>query len=210
MNLIEKMNWRYAAKRMNGEKVPQEKIDRILEAIRLSPSSGGLQPYRIFVIGDKDLRERIYNERACHQYPVIEGSHILVFTAYKKVNQQLVDDFISLVAETREQSFESLSGLRNSFNKYIEASAEENFLWTTHQAYLAFGIGIAAAALEGVDATPMEGLDPDIMSEILHLDEQNLRATTVLALGYRDADKDKYAHLPKVRKSKDKLFETFD
>lgn len=207
MNIIQQMNWRYAAKRMNGQKVPQEKVDLILNAIRLSPSSSGLQPYKIFVIEDQKLRQRIYDEHACHQYPVVEGSHTLVFTAYKKVTAQLVDEYIKLVAETREQSIESLSGLRNSFNRHIEASEKENFVWTAHQAYLAMGIGIETAALLNVDATPMEGLDPDKMSEILHLDEQNLRATTVLALGYRNAEIDQYAKLKKVRKSMERLFD---
>ena len=206
MTLIEKLNWRYATKRMNGTKVPQEKIDRILEAIRLSPTSFGLQPFKVIVVEDPALREKIYNE-ACQQPQIKEASHILIFAANKNVSAGLVDDYMQLIAATREIPVEGLSGFRAAFDGIVSGTAEQNFVWTARQAYIAFGVGIVAATNEDVDATPMEGFSTEALDKILGLAEQNLSATTILTLGYRDEKTDSLVHATKVRKSKSALFE---
>ena len=206
MTLIEKLNWRYATKRMNGEKVPQEKIDRILEAIRLSPTSAGLQPFKVIVVEDPALRERIFNE-ACQQPQIKEASHILVFAANKKINAEQVDDYMNLIAKTREIPVESLDGFRANFDLIISGDAGQNFIWSARQAYIAFGVGIVAAMYEDVDATPMEGFSTEALDRILGLPEQNLGSTTILTLGYRDETNDHLVHAAKVRKSKSVLFE---
>jgi len=206
MTLIEKLNWRYATKRMNGTKVPQEKIDRILEAIRLSPTSFGLQPFKVIVVEDAALRERIYNE-ACQQPQIKEASHILIFAANKNVSAGLVDDYMQLIAATREIPVEGLSGFRAAFDGIVSGTAEQNFVWTARQAYIAFGVGIVAATNEDVDATPMEGFSTEALDKILGLAEQNLSATTILTLGYRDEKTDTLVNAAKVRKSKSALFE---
>jgi len=205
MTLIEKLNWRYATKRMNGTKVPQEKIDRILEAIRLSPTSFGLQPFKVIVVEDAALRERIYNE-ACQQPQIKEASHILIFAANKNVSAGLVDDYMQLIAATREIPVEGLSGFRAAFDGIVSGTAEQNFVWTARQAYIAFGVGIVAATNEDVDATPMEGFSTEALDKILGLAEQNLSATTILTLGYRDEKTDTLVNAAKVRKSKSALF----
>jgi len=206
MTLIEKLNWRYATKRMNGTKVPQEKIDRILEAIRLSPTSFGLQPFKVIVVEDPALRERIYNE-ACPQPQIKEASHILVFAANKNVSAGQVEDYMQLIATTREIPVETLSGFRAAFDGIVAGSAEQNFVWTARQAYIAFGVGIVAATNEDVDATPMEGFNNEALDKILGLAEQNLGSTTILSLGYRDEKTDTLVHSVKVRKSKSVLFD---
>ena len=206
MTLIEKLNWRYATKRMNGTKVPQEKIDRILEAIRLAPTSFGLQAFKVIVVEDAALRERIYNE-ACQQPQIKEASHILIFAANKNVSAGLVDDYTQLIAATREIPVEGLSGFRAAFDGIVSGTAEQNFVWTARQAYIAFGVGIVAATNEDVDATPMEGFSTEALDKILGLAEQNLSATTILTLGYRDEKTDTLVHAAKVRKSKSALFE---
>ena len=206
MNIIDKLNWRYATKRMNGTKVPQEKLDRILEAIRLAPTSFGLQPFKVFVIESPTLREKIYNE-ACKQPQIKEGSHVLVFAATKKVNAEQIDEFLNHIAETRNMPIESLNGFRDIFQGIISGTAEQNFTWTARQAYLAFGVGIVAASYEDVDATPMEGFSTEAMDKVLGLAEQNLGSTSILTLGYRDEAVDFLAKAPKVRKSKSSLFE---
>ena len=206
MTLIEKLNWRYATKRMNGTKVPQEKIDRILEAIRLSPTSFGLQPFKVIVVEDPALREKIYNE-ACQQPQIKEASHILVFAANKKVSAGQVDDYMQLIAKTREIPVETLSGFRAAFDGIVAGTAEQNFVWTARQAYIAFGVGIVAATNEDVDATPMEGFSTEALDKILGLSDQNLSATTILTLGYRDEKTDTLIHAAKVRKSKSALFD---
>jgi len=206
MTLIDKLNWRYATKRMNGTKVPQEKIDRILEAIRLSPTSMGLQAFKVIVVEDPALRERIYNE-ACQQPQIKEASHILVFAANKNVSAAQVDDYMQLIATTRDIPVETLAAFRAAFDGIVAGSADQNFVWTARQAYIAFGVGIVAATNEDVDATPMEGFSTEALDKILGLSEQNLSSTTILTLGYRDETNDHLVHAAKVRKSKSALFE---
>ena len=206
MTLIEKLNWRYATKRMNGEKVPQDKIDRILEAIRLSPTSFGLQPFKVIVVEDPALRERIFNE-ACQQPQIKEASHVLVFAANKKVTAAQVDDYMNRIASTRAIPVEALAGFRAAFDGIVAGTAEQNFVWTARQAYIAFGVGIVAAANEVVDATPMEGFNPEALDKVLGLAEQNLGSTTILTLGYRDDANDSLVLASKVRKSKSILFD---
>jgi nitroreductase/dihydropteridine reductase len=206
MSLTDTLKWRYATKRMNGTKVPQEKVDNILEAIRLAPTSGGLQPFKVIVIEDSKLREEIFNN-ACQQPQIKEASHVLVFAANKKVTAEQVDEYVELMAKTRSVSVESLEGFKAMFAGGIAGSAEQNFVWTARQAYLAFGVGIVAAANERVDATPMEGFNPEALDKLLGLDKQNLGSTTILTLGYRDEANDFLAKAAKVRKSKDTLFD---
>lgn len=206
MNLIEKLNWRYATKRMNGTKVPQEKLDKILEAIRLAPTSFGLQPFKVIVIENAALREKIFNE-ACQQPQIKEASQILVFAANKNVSAKQVDEYMSLIATTRNMPVEGLDGFKAMFGGIVAGTPEQNYAWSARQAYIAFGIGIVAAALEDVDATPMEGFSVEALDKILELDKQNLSAVTILTLGYRDATNDQLAAAPKVRKSKKDLFD---
>jgi len=206
MNLIEQLNWRYATKRMNGAKIASEKLDKILEAVRLAPTSFGLQPFKVIVVENQDLRERIYNE-ACQQPQIKESSHILVFAAIKNIDDQQVEDYMQLIAETRGLKVESLDSFKAMFGGVIASDENKNFIWTARQAYIAFGIGIVAAAMEGVDATPMEGFNADALDKVLGLAEQNLSAVNILALGYRDEANDRLALAPKVRKSKELMFD---
>ncbi|MDD3320538.1 MAG: NAD(P)H-dependent oxidoreductase [Paludibacter sp.] len=206
MNLIEKLNWRYATKRMNGTKVSQEKVDKILEAVRLAPTSYGLQPFKVIVIENKELLEKIFNE-ACQQPQIKEGSHLLVFAAKKNIDAEQVDEYIQLIADTRGIKIESLSDFKAMFGGVIAGSEDKNFVWTARQAYIAFGIGIVAAAMEDVDATPMEGFSAEAMDKILGLSEEGFSAVNVLALGYRDEKNDYLSKATKVRKSKESLFD---
>lgn len=206
MNLIEKLNWRYATKRMNGTKVPQDKIEKILEAVRLAPTSFGLQPFKVVVVENKELREKIFNE-ACQQSQIKEGSHVLVFAARKNVDAAQVDEYIQLIADTRGIKVESLNDFKAMFGGVIAGSEDRNFVWTARQAYIAFGIGIVAAAMEEVDATPMEGFSTEAMDKVLGLTEEGYGAVNVLALGYRDEKNDYLSKAPKVRKSKEALFD---
>lgn len=205
MNLLESLNWRYATKKMNGTKVPQEKVDAILEAIRLAPTSFGLQPFKVFVIENEALKVEIFN-KACQQPQIKDASHVLVFAANKKVSAQQVDDYMQAIATARSMPVEGLNDFKAMFAGIIAGNEEQNFVWTARQAYLAFGFGIVAAALEHVDATPMEGFNPAALDEILGLAQRNLGSTTILTLGYRDEAADYLAKAPKVRKSNEELF----
>ena len=205
MELINALNWRYAVKRMNGEKVPDYKVKKILEATRLSASSMGLQPYKVVVVENKDVRKKL-QAAAYNQPQFAEGSHVLVFAAYNDITEKDVEDYINNIAEVRGVSLESLAGFKNALlNVVYTKTQEQKHQWAARQAYIAFGTAIAAAAIEEVDATPMEGFDPDQVDEILNLKEKGLKSVTILVLGYRDPVNDKLAGAKKVRKNASEL-----
>lgn len=205
MNLIEALNWRYAAKRMNGKKVPKDKVERILDAIRLSASSMGLQPYTILNIEDTALRKEL-QPAAYNQPQVVEGSNLIVFAAWTGISSKQIDEYITHMARVREIPIKSLDDFRNTIIKMIENnSEEENFEWAARQIYLALGTALTAAAVEKVDATPMEGFKPAEVDRILGLEEMGLKSVSLLALGYRDAENDFLANARKVRRDKEKL-----
>jgi nitroreductase / dihydropteridine reductase len=207
MKLIDALNWRYAAKRMNGQKVPQEKIENILEATRLSASSMGLQPYTIIVVENEEVRKKL-QPAAYNQPQIVEGSHLLVFAAWENVTEAHVDEYIKNIADTRGVTLESLEAFRASLMGIVNGrTTEQKHEWAARQAYIAFGTAITAAAVEQVDATPMEGFKPEAVDEILNLKAQGLRSVTILALGYRDAEKDFLATAKKVRRHKDHLIQ---
>src|SRR5436190_4179596 len=210
MNLIDQLRWRYAAKRMTGAKVPAEKLDNILEAIRLSASSMGVQPYTILVIGNEDLKKQIY-ERAATQPQILEAAHLLVFAAWNTVSEEKVAEYINNVASERGVEVSTLEGFQGNINNFVKnRTPEVNFNWAARQVYIALGTGLAAAAMEEVDATPMEGFNPEALDEVLNLKEKDLRSVVMMTLGYRDEEKDFLAKTKKVRRQKEKLFIMLD
>ena len=200
MPLMEALHWRYAAKRMNGSKVPQGTLDTILEAARLAPSSYGLQPYSVLVVEDAALRERI-RQTACDQPQVSECSHLLIFAAWTEVDGRHVDELISLTAEARGLDPGELEGYRQSLRSAVAGFAEPvlRHQWAARQAYIALGTALTAAAAERIDASPMEGFDPAALDDLLGLEQQGLRSVVLLALGYRDTTHDRLAGMAKVR-----------
>lgn len=205
MELLKALEWRYATKKMNGTAVPEEKIERILDAIRLAPSSIGLQPYKVVIVSDPELKKQILPV-ANSQLQMIDCSHLLVFAAWDNVTEERGKAFIELNANVRNVPVESLDQLAGYIAYFASRSEEVNFAWTARQAYIAFGVAIAAAALEEVDATPMEGFDGPALDKLLGLDKEGLKSVTILPLGYRDAANDWLAPLPKVRWEKENLF----
>ena len=205
MSLLTSLKWRYATKKMSGAKVPKEKLDFILDAIQLAPSSFGLQPYSVLVIEDEATKAKL-SPASWDQSQIVDSSALLVFAAWTGVSQAQIDAFIADISAKRSMPLEAL----NDYKGYITGSVahltdEQKVIWNAKQAYIAFGIGLAAAAEVEVDATPMEGFVPAQYNEILGLTEQGLTASVVLALGYR-AEGDWLAGLPKVRRDKDLLF----
>ncbi|MDR1679212.1 MAG: NAD(P)H-dependent oxidoreductase [Prevotellaceae bacterium] len=206
MTLLDSLRWRYATKRMTGTRIPDEKLNSILEAIRLSASSFGLQPYRVVVVSDKSVLNRIYTE-ACPQAQVEKCSHLLVFAAWTEAPDAELDRFVKLLAGVQHTPPEIQDRMKHSLSDFVKAkSAEELRAWTANQAYIALGFGLVAAATEQIDASPMEGFDADKMDKILGLKEKNLHASVIMALGYRDAANDRMASLPKMRRLPEELF----
>ena len=209
MNTLTSLKWRYATKRMNGEKVPAEKLENILDAIQLAPTSIGLQPFTVMVIGDPELKAKIA-PAVNNQPQITEGSHVIVFAAWTEISDEKIDNYIEHIASVRNVSVESLGRIRNMIKGSVEGKTTEQLLnWTSRQAYIALGTGLVAAAEEHVDATPMEGFNPDALDLALGLKEKGLRSTVILALGYRDAEKDYMSSAKKVRRDKEDLFVRF-
>lgn len=206
MNIQNALKWRYATKRMNGSRVPENKLEVILEAIRLSASSSGLQPYRVIVVEDSELRKTIH-ARACSQNQALECSHLLVFASWVHLDDGQVDEYMHRIAAVRHLPLEALKGLSNSIKSGIASRmSEQNADWAARQAYIGLGFGLTAAALEQVDACPMEGFSPAEMDDVLNLTSKNLRSVALMALGYRDTEKDPLAGAAKVRVSSDVFF----
>jgi nitroreductase len=200
MELLNKLKWRYAAKSMNGKKVDDDKIERILEAARLAPTSSGLQPFEVFVIKNQEIKEKI-RPVAWNQSVITDCSHLLVFAAWNTYTAERINYMFDLTNEIRGFKNEGWENYRQMLlDSYPQKDAEENFNHAAKQAYIAFSQAIAAAAFEGVDATPLEGFDPEAVDAILGLTEKGLRSAVLLPIGYREEDKDWLVNLEKVRK----------
>lgn len=205
MNHLDQLAWRYATKRMTGEKIADESLNRILKAIELAPTSLGLQPFSVLVIESDEAKEKL--AQACKQPQVKESSCILAFCAWSAFDEAKVDAYMQNIATTRHQDVANLG----DFKKMIVGSAshlpEEQFkVWTSRQAYIALGFGLYAAALESVDATPMEGFAAPIFDEVFGLTAQGLHSVVLLALGKRNVETDYLVNAPKVRRSAEELF----
>jgi len=205
MNLLDALKWRYAVKRMNGSKIPDQTLNTILEATRLAPSSFGLTPYNIIVVEDEETRKKL-QPHFYNQPQIVESSAVVIFAAHTSITEKDVDAYMQEIAEQRGVPVEAL----NDFSGYIKGaiahqSQEQLQAWAAKQTYIALGFGLVAAASEQVDATPMEGFDPAAVDAELGLAAQGLHATVALTLGYRDAANDYLSGAKKVRRTADKL-----
>jgi nitroreductase len=208
--LLEQLNWRYATKKMDPAKsVPQEKVDTIIEAIRLSPTSSGTQPFELLVVTNPELRSEIC-KAASDQSPITDGSHLLVFAAWDNYTETRIDEVAKLNVEKRGDLPLIGQYYGNLKANYVPRDAEVNYAHAARQAYIALGIAMVAAAEQEVDCTPMEGFDPSKVDEILGLKERGLRSVVLLPLGYRDPTGDWLLNMPKVRKSRETMVALVD
>ena len=206
MDLIQRLHWRYATKKMDAAKrVPQDKVERILEAARLAPTSSGLQPYEIIVVTNPDVREKI-KPVAWGQGHITDCSHLLVFAAWDDYTPARINMMFDLTNAERGTTNEGWEDYRKMLlSNYPPRGAEENYQHAARQAYIGVGAALIAAAFEEVDSTPMEGFDPNAVDEILNLRSRGLRSVVLLPLGYREADKDWLVNLKKVRRPRSKF-----
>ncbi len=205
MNLIEDLKWRYACKRMNGTKVPQEKVNVILEAINLAPTSLGLGAFKVFIIENDELKNKIF-EGACPQPQVKECSHLLVFATRTQITGRYLDSYFDLIDRKANPGKAWLEKYRGKIEQALKGHYEDLQAWLTHQVYIALGFACVAAAEQRVDSVPVEGFDKAKLDSILKLTEQGLASVVLLPLGYRDEDNDWNAKRNKVRKDPDRLF----
>ena len=191
MSAIEALNWRYATKKMDyNKKVPQEKVDQIIAAAQLAPSGMGLQPFKIIVVTNPELKEKI-KAVAYNQAQITDCSHLLIFAAWDLYTEERIRGVFTHVNLERGLTLDGdQTYLNKALGYFLAKTEEEQFVHAAKQAYIGFGIAITEAALLRVDATPMEGFDPAKVDELLDLKEQGLRSTTLLPLGYREESED--------------------
>jgi nitroreductase len=203
MSLLEKMKWRYAAKKLDPtKKVSREQLDRILEAVRLAPTSSGLQPYEVFVISNPQLLERL-KVAANNQGQVADCSHLLVFAAWDDYTPERINMMFDLTNQERGFTSEGWENYRNMLlTNYPKRGAEVNFQHAARQAYIGLTAALIAAAFEEVDSTPMEGFDPNAVDTLLDLRLKGLRSCALMPLGFRDEKNDWLVSLKKVRRSR--------
>jgi nitroreductase / dihydropteridine reductase len=202
--LLERLAWRYATKKMDpARSVSDDKVDRIIEAARLAPTSSGLQPFEVVLVTNPDIRQQI-RAVAWNQAQITEGSHLLVFAAWDNYTTDRINEMFDRVNDERKVTNEGWENYRKMLlDTYPVRDPQVNFEHAARQAYIGFGMSVAQAAFEGVDTTPMEGFEPEKVDEILGLRARGLRSVTLLPLGYREPEGDWLAGLKKVRRPTD-------
>jgi nitroreductase len=205
MNILDKLKWRYATKIFDPQrKLTSAQLNVLLESVNLAATSTGLQPFKLFVIENEKVRQ-LLGEAARNQPQVTEASQVLVFAAKTEISQQYIDEYIELVGKTRGIELAELEGYKTMVQKAVLKHDTESLKnWTARQAYLALGFLLSTAAVEEIDACPMEGFDKDRFDEILGLKEKGLTAVVMATVGFR-SDKDAYANLAKVRRGLDEM-----
>lgn len=200
MSIIGALNWRYAVKKMNGQPVDQEKVDQIIQAAQLAPTSSGLQPFKLIVVTNQALKEKIAPV-AFGQSQVIDSSHLLIFAAWDSYSEEKIDEVFDRTNAERGLPKEATADyVANLKGMLLSQSEEQQFNHAARQAYIAFGVALTEAAVLKVDATPMEGFNGPEVDKLLGLDKQGLKSVTFLALGNRDEANDWLVKLKKVRK----------
>ena len=203
---IEALGWRYATKKYDpAKKLSEGQLNDLLEAVRLAPSSYGLQSFRILVIEDAETRKKL-REAAYGQPQFTDASNILVFAVRSDLGEKDVEEYISEVAKVRGMPLDQLKGYSDMIKGAVTGrDGEARTNWAARQAYIALGVLLTAAAVNSIDATPMEGFDPAAFDKILGLEDKGLKSVVTAALGFRD-ESDDYLKMKKVRLPKEKLF----
>jgi nitroreductase len=205
--LLEQLNWRYATKQFDpARKIGAQDWATLEDALQLSPSSGGLQPWKFIVVTDPEVRARL-RAASYGQAQITDASHLVVFAAKKNFNEADVDSLINQTARVRGVAPEALATFRGMLVGGIVNGLDDasRAAWARNQAYIALGNLLTSAALLGIDACPMEGFDRAQYDEILGLPAQGLGSAVIATLGYRSPE-DKYATAPKVRFPKEEIF----
>lgn len=207
-NFITNQKWRYATKKFDAtKKISTEDLAILKEAIQLSTSSYGLQPYKVFIIENPEVRAKI-QPVAWGQSQIVDASHVLVFANMLNFGDNEIDSYVNNVAKTRGIELASIKGYSDFMKMKInELPVEKRNSWTSKQTYLALANLLNAAAELKIDVTPMEGFEPEAVNEILGLQKLGLNAALIATIGYR-SEEDATQHYAKVRKSEEELFIT--
>lgn len=200
MNVIEKLQWRYATKKFDSDrKLDSDKIETIKKAFDLTATSYGLQPIKLLIINNDKVKEELL-PHSWNQRQVVDASHVLVFCVETTVDEKFINGYFDLVKTERETPEEVLSPFRSNLLKSFEKmTAEDKYIWASKQAYLAMGNLLTVCSFIEVDACPMEGFIPSKYDEVLNLSQRGLSSVLVMPVGYRAKD-DMFADFKKVRK----------
>lgn len=206
--LLDNLNWRYATKKFDAtKKISSEDLNTLKEAVRLAASSYGLQPYKVVVVENPEIREQL-KAAAYGQTQITDASEIFIFANDLNAGAESVDAYIKNISETRGVPADALAGFADMMKGTIaNLSQDAKNIWTAKQTYIALGTLLAAAAELKIDATPMEGFNPAAFNEILGFDKLGLNASVIATVGYRHGEDDTQ-HYKKVRKSHEELFIT--
>lgn len=206
MNLIKNLEWRYATKKFDSsKKVSSENLEFIKKAIQLSPSSYGLQLYKVLIIENKALREKL-KPASYGQSQITEASHLVVFCNYSVVTEKHIDEYFFLKSQIEKIDILDYK----DYSEFIKADVNnksqiEKDKWISNQIYLALGNLLNACAELKIDACPMEGFDAKEYNKILNLNEQGLNSAVIATIGYRSAN-DSSQKNKKIRKIINNLF----
>lgn len=200
MSLIEDLNWRHAVKAYDPtKKVSEEELNKILESARLAPTSSGLQPFRVIVVENQELKEKMVRG-ALNPEVMRDCSHVLVFAAWDSYSDEKIDKVYDLHTDVRDLPRGRFSSYTDKIKElYGAQTPEEHFAHTARQTYIALGLAMAQAAELKIDTTPAEGFSNEVVDEILGLGELGLKSVSLLYIGYKDAENDWLSHMKKVR-----------
>ena len=206
MSLVDKLNWRYATKKFDpSKKLSRQQLDELLKAVQLSPSSAGLQSYKVIIVEDPAIREKL-REAAHGQSQITDASQLIILASETRLDEAYVKHFIDFVAEKRAVARENLLGYEQMVTGHVNSMSEDQRItWSKKQTYIALGVLLTAAAEMGIDACPMEGFSAANFDEILGLNEKHLTTAVIAAIGFR-AEDDPYLNLTKVRRPEEELF----
>lgn len=202
MALLDDLKWRHAVKAYDpNKKLDKAVVEQIVEAARLAPTSSGLQQFRLVVVGNQELKEKMV-AGALNPDCMRECSHVIVFAAWDEYTPERIDAIYDKTTDER--------GLvRGRFKRYTDMlkenfgkmSKEEQFQHAANQSFIALGLALAQAAELKVDSTPIGGFDPKLVDELLGLPAKGLRSVSLLYLGYADDERDWLGKMKKVRNS---------
>lgn len=204
-SILEKLNWRYATKKFDSsKKVSKENLETLLDAANLTASSYGLQPYKIYVIEDADIRTKL-RAASYDQSQITDASYVIVLANKPTFDDTMIDDYINNIMKIRGLSKDDLEGFSQTMKStLLDLPDAQKNTWTSNQAYIVLGNLMTIAAEMEIDTCPMEGFDKAQYNEILGLTDKSLNAAVVLAVGYRSAE-DETQNYPKVRYSKEQI-----